>query len=201
MLILSFIVLFILSMFRCPCWHQQELLSCWFCPSFCPCSGALTDIGRGYHHADFGLHCSLHSVHVQVPSLTSAGAIIMLILLFILFIPQCLLLALLFTFFFDKFETAQAVLPNIFSMVCAHFDLKWTVWALWMHERLCVPFKMWESMNMWFICLLKMYAYHLNVREREYVFYLSVEAVCIPFKCERAWICILSVCWSCMHTI
>ena len=51
-------------------------------------------------------------------------------------------------------------------------------------------------MNMWFICLLKLYAYHLNVRERESVFYLLVEAVCIPFKYESVnmWlICLLKL--------
>ena len=48
---------------------------------------------------------------------------------------------------------------------------------------------------MCFICWLKMYAYHLNVREDEYVVYLSVEAVCIPFKYESVnmWLNYLSV--------
>lgn len=51
---------------------------------------------------------------MQIPSLTTGGAIGVLILLFITFIPQCLLFSLICSFFFEKFETAQSVLPNIF---------------------------------------------------------------------------------------
>ena len=53
----------------------------------------------------------------QIPAFTSAGAILSLILLFIAYIPANLLLAYVFSYAFEKFETCQAVLPNIFIFV------------------------------------------------------------------------------------
>ncbi|KAK7506564.1 hypothetical protein BaRGS_00002039, partial [Batillaria attramentaria] len=52
---------------------------------------------------------------MQVPSLSTTGAVIMLILMFITFIPACLMFSLVCSFAFEKFETAQAVLPNVFT--------------------------------------------------------------------------------------
>ncbi|XP_076447270.1 cholesterol transporter ABCA5-like isoform X2 [Babylonia areolata] len=61
--------------------------------------------------------CLIITLAMQIPSFTPAGAILSLILLFIVFIPQSLLFSLVCSFFFNKFETAQAILPNAFIWI------------------------------------------------------------------------------------
>ncbi|PVD38360.1 hypothetical protein C0Q70_00974 [Pomacea canaliculata] len=60
--------------------------------------------------------CLIIALATKLPSFTPAGAILSVIFLFIVFIPNALLLAFVFSFFFNKFETCMAVLPNIFTM-------------------------------------------------------------------------------------
>ncbi|XP_041364325.1 cholesterol transporter ABCA5-like [Gigantopelta aegis] len=50
----------------------------------------------------------------QIPSFTTEGAMLILVLLFLAYIPANLLLAYVFSFAFESFETCQAVLPNVF---------------------------------------------------------------------------------------
>ncbi|KAL8586837.1 hypothetical protein ACOMHN_052713 [Nucella lapillus] len=61
--------------------------------------------------------CLILALAMQMPSLTPGGAILSLILLFIVFIPLSLLFALVCSFAFDKYETAQAMFPNLFMLM------------------------------------------------------------------------------------
>ncbi|XP_041361874.1 cholesterol transporter ABCA5-like [Gigantopelta aegis] len=50
----------------------------------------------------------------QIPSFSPAGAMLSLVLLFAAYVPANLLLSYVVSFAFSKFETCQAVLPNVF---------------------------------------------------------------------------------------
>ncbi|XP_041378992.1 cholesterol transporter ABCA5-like isoform X2 [Gigantopelta aegis] len=58
--------------------------------------------------------CIIIVLAVQIPSFTTEGAMLILVLLFLAYIPANLLLAYVFSFAFKSFETCQAVLPNVF---------------------------------------------------------------------------------------
>jgi hypothetical protein len=85
------------------------------------------------------LACLIIALAMDVPSLSPSGAILMLILLFIVFIPECLLASLVCSFFFEKYETAAAVLPNVFIWVsCFVVSLLFVfvvVWVFSFHSR------------------------------------------------------------------
>ncbi|XP_041362792.1 cholesterol transporter ABCA5-like isoform X3 [Gigantopelta aegis] len=50
----------------------------------------------------------------QIPSFTTAGAMLSLVMLFVSYIPANLILSYVFAYAFETFETCQAVLPNVF---------------------------------------------------------------------------------------
>ncbi|XP_064604121.1 cholesterol transporter ABCA5-like [Liolophura sinensis] len=71
-----------------------------------------------FHFLQFSIPailCIIVVLAAQVPSLSHAGAILCLILLFLLYMPSNTLLSYNLSFLFKKGETAMSVLPNIFT--------------------------------------------------------------------------------------
>ncbi len=55
--------------------------------------------------------------YLQIQSLVYGGAILSLLLLFFFYLPLNMLLAYLLSFGFNKYDTAQSVMPTIFVLV------------------------------------------------------------------------------------
>ena len=61
--------------------------------------------------------CALYVLTAQAPALMYVGAAVSVFLIFLFYVPMNMLYAYCLSFAFDKMETAQTVIPNLFVMV------------------------------------------------------------------------------------
>ena len=85
----------------------------------------------------------------EIPSLSPAPAIGCLVVAFLLFLPSAILFAYVSSFLFNKWDTAQRIMPQVFNTVTiavVGFSIKWPKYLIaCLHALICLRFQARDS--------------------------------------------------------